>query len=408
MNIQKNKSYFQLENINFFSVTLALYAICCSMALNHGDTTLGSSTVHLIFVASKNLFLLCSLLAFFRMPKSFSITGFLLLTSIVLLDVLSGYTNTMLIYLGLILLFFCAPELKWQCYKVFYAYMVVTGAIGILCYISFALRLPVPYETVNYYGEQLAQSLGLFYADYKICYLTVGFDGIRLCGLFNEPGYYGTMAALFLISNKCDFKDKWNIILLLAGILSISLAFFILVGGYIIASNFTKIKKLIGISILVLFLIIVLTKVGVIPESTINGFLDRFTYSDGSFNGDNRSNDYLDSEFRRLFSDTAHFVWGHGNLTKFDFRGVASYKLFMIQFGVVGSILAWSLLLIASLKATKMSFQKLLFIGLFFVSIYQRYYVFDIVYILVLIGGLYNLETKETTISVASLREKSK
>ena len=102
-------------------------------------------------------------------------------------------------------------------------------------------------------------------------------------------------------------------------------------------------------------------------------------------------------------------IWiRYGNLTQFDFRGVASYKLFMIQFGVVGSILAWSLLLIASLKATKMSFDKLLFIGLFFVSIYQRYYVFDIVYILVLIGGLYNLETKETTVSVASLREKSK
>ena len=392
MNIQKIKSYFQLENISFFSVAFALYTICCSMALNHGDTTLGNSTIHVIFVIIKNLSLLCAAITFFKVPKSFSLSGYFLFIAIVLLDALSGFSNLIVTYIGFIIFFFCNKDAKWQCYEIFYAYMVVTGLIGIFCYLSFVFGLPLPYKTVDYYGADLAQSYGLFYVDYSLSYLVVSFDGIRLCGLFNEPGYYGTISAMLLISNGCNFKDKRNIILLIAGMLTISLAFCVLVVGYITIANISKIKKLISILFVSGILLLVLIKVGVIPESTVNTFMERFTLTNATFSGDNRSNYYLDSEFEKLFSDTSHFAWGYGNLEKFAFKGVASYKLFMLQYGVIGSIIAMTLLFLAALKTTRMTYHTLLFIGLFFISFYQRPYAFELVYILVLIGGIYNIE----------------
>lgn len=51
---------------------------------------------------------------------------------------------------------------------------------------------------------------------------------IRFCSIFLEPGYIGTLLSFLLYVGKFDFKKRYNLILLVALVLTISLAGFVI------------------------------------------------------------------------------------------------------------------------------------------------------------------------------------
>ena len=53
-------------------------------------------------------------------------------------------------------------------------------------------------------------------------------DSIRFCSVFLEPGYLGTMLSFLLYVGRFNFEKKYNIVFLVALILTLSLAGFVI------------------------------------------------------------------------------------------------------------------------------------------------------------------------------------
>ena len=77
---------------------------------------------------------------------------------------------------------------------------------------------------------------------------------IRFYGPFDEPGVVGTICGLMLCINRMNFRDYKSIILLVAGLLSLSLYFFIVIGVYSIF-HFAFVKKSITSTIMMILFI---------------------------------------------------------------------------------------------------------------------------------------------------------
>ena len=129
--------------------------------------------------------------------------------------------------LGLMILCgFCVlPNIvKANIYRKYRLWIIVMSILGIIAYLSYSLNLGLPYKIVDFYSVGVE---GL-YIDYFFSVLLKGVFDLRLCGLFNEPGFLGTIIALILIIEKCNLKKVGNVIMLIAGVLTFSFAFYVI------------------------------------------------------------------------------------------------------------------------------------------------------------------------------------
>ena len=227
----------------------------------------------------------------------------------------------------------------------------------------------------------------------------------RLCGLFNEPGYLGTVLALVLCADKLNLKRKSNWILLIAGFMTFSLAFLLLLAIFLV---FLIRKRPVLMIMLILFLILYVFILPYVQFSnpTIQAFINRIMIVDGTLAGDNRSNIYVDSTLSNLLNSTDAF-WGYGTgySSTADFGSVSTYKTYVIDYGVIGFILVYGSLLLASLFKTKRTWYIVAYISCFFISIYQRPYVFSIVYFVILFGGIEYIKQIYSAVPTAQKKE---
>jgi hypothetical protein len=156
----------------------------------------------------------------------------------------------------------------------------------------------------------------------------------QACGAFTEPGHYGIFLGLFLLAEKLNFKKKGNVILLIAGLFTLSAAFvFILLLG-IFYNYFSKNKitaKNISLTILIIStgLFFVLSDTGIAQ-------MVRYAIYERHFQGVNSITDIRTSqvfivEFNR-FLQSDNVFWGYkgtdiseiierqSNFTAFIFR----------------------------------------------------------------------------------------
>ena len=154
----------------------------------------------------------------------------------------------------------------------------------------------------------------------------------RFSGLFDEPGIVGTISALLLAVNGASFSKWQNKVILLSGILSMSLAFYLLLAILLMSK--------ISIRIITLSLLILVVFSIIFPKGS-NVILDRYVYDraysviydTGSVN--NRTTDEFDNEFERYIA-TSNILLGEG-------RGMAeeisnegfSFKYFIYNYGLV-------------------------------------------------------------------------
>ena len=110
---------------------------------------------------------------------------------------------------------------------IFAVFLVYT----LIIYILLLLRVPIPY-TVLQSGEAGRVEAGYqFYHNYLGCILinSSGKLMYRFTAVFTEPGVVGTFCAFFLAASGCEIrKNKKDLIFLISGILSFSVAFYVL------------------------------------------------------------------------------------------------------------------------------------------------------------------------------------
>lgn len=226
--------------------------------------------------------------------------------------------------------------------------------------------------------------------------------GIRLCGIFNEPGYLGTVLALILCVEKYNLRNKGNVIMLVASICTMSFAFYLISFLYLFLKNIGNIKKMmIGVASVVAVLVLLnifplLVNVGDIsPE--FEQLISRFSITkNGKFSGDNRTDLYVDEAFEKIFySEKIIYGNGGGYARSIASKGTSSIVLMIVDYGFLGIIISYGTLLLSSLVFNKVTVSSLAYILVFFISTYQRPDIFWLTYFVLLFGGLVRINSME-------------
>lgn len=204
-------------------------------------------------------------------------------------------------------------------------------------------------------------------------------DSFRFCGVFDEPGVIGTLSGILLYLQRFNFKDRRTIILLISGLCSLSLFFYILLIVTLIM-YYGFVKKNI-IKVLFVIVVIFITFQFIQNNDILNEVIgSRFEWDSesGKLVGDNRSNDktlyffnnlLVSNEFWFGLKDTSLFLEymeGESNVYMIlilnGFVFCLSYLLFYIFYGLS--------------KKTKTS-SFILFIIILLATIYQRPFLFN-------------------------------
>ncbi len=378
--------------------SLAILAITRSLAVMHGDTTLGSpaiSTLLYLLTYGCLLFFLPCVFLRIKSIKSASLLLLLCVSLFFLVSFLHSYKEDsgLNIVMFVIMICFCFSDntVRLFAFRIFRIFLIVSSAFGIIAYISYVFSLGIPYRIVPFYDQE-----SMSYVDFRFAYLTTTLISARLCGLFNEPGYLGTMVALFLIADNLNLKKIGNIILMIAGIFTFSLAFFIIIIFALLVKGLRSRKTAILIGIVIIAVAVSLPALVKMNEG-VEHLVERFTFEDGVWMGDNRSDSMVDSAFEQLFKSGSDLFWGHGSgYTHYiEKAGTSSYKGIILDYGLGGVIIIWGLLFVSAvsfIKQLKYRKYEYFYLLCFFMGIYHRPYVIAINYLLVLFGGILYLE----------------
>lgn len=178
---------------------------------------------------------------------------------------------------------------------------------------------------------------------------------IRFCSIFLEPGYLGTMLSFLLYVGRFDFKKSYNVVFLLALILTLSLAGFV-----ITALAWVLIKLQEGKSIKRLFQIVCVLGIVYYGGISYNGgnnilneqILSRLQYDkDKGISGNNRASHMAEAYFD-YYMHTGEILFGVGQqqVRKINGGGTggvdfndqirgAGYMIFFITNGIIEAVI---------------------------------------------------------------------
>lgn len=400
LSIRSNYSMASKRMVVIRGWCIAIIAITSSLAMMHGDTTLVSEQVNRLMGVPNYIASIIFIITILREPKSvqmykplaaYIIVGWLLMT-FWYYDKLSVSPLLLIV----LLLFCCAGERVWlyalERYKWF---LLITSAYGVIAYISFFFSLGLPHTSIPYYSS--GELMGWTYENYYLALLVLSQDGLRLAGLFNEPGYFGTIVALYLISQKFDLKRKENIVMFVAGCFSFSLAYYVLVILYFSFGILKKPQYVVFVTF-VLFALHLSLPYMVKQNEMVGVLLERFSIQDGNIIGNNRTTERFDLFWNQMFREgKALFGYGHGYSAMIEAHSL-SWKNYVLEYGFIGAFMMWGLLYRAARnKIIKKDYYEIIFVFLFFASIYQRPSVFWVQYMLILFGGITSLKYNNKT-----------
>ena len=313
---------------------------------------------------------------------------------------------------GLAVLILCVLVMKDAQYKKdILKYFTIIFAValisGLFFWILYVLKVQVPYSVLQpeYAGKVEG---GFFYRHYLGCvfldhkYNIEYFTKYKICGMFDEPGVIGTIGALLLVSNHFweNRKDKWLLIIFVGGALTFSLAFYIIIGVYIILKLFCQ-KKLridkislyfifIGISLLVIFLSISNIRyiLNEILWEKMKSFISSLT------TGGYRVPSAYWVNFQNLIIDNNKLMFGlgYGARDFQEFYGSSFITDLLVEYGIVGSIFYLMIPFVTAILTCPKGKIDWIFLFLFMLSAYQRPQFFNITYMVIFLGGIYNFD----------------
>lgn len=189
----------------------------------------------------------------------------------------------------------------------------------------------------------------IYKENYFFCTMYAYKETVRFNGPFNEPGHLGMVSAFLLFADGYNFKKKSTWILLIATLMTLSLAGYVLgfVGYLFTKYNQGKMKSRNLIIFLSLFLI------GYLFATSYSGgdniinerIIARFEYDEETgIAGNNRVRGDIHLYFLKLFSDTKLFLFGYDKVTMDWLASMGSkgtgMEMFMVSYGLVGVILS--------------------------------------------------------------------
>lgn len=246
-------------------------------------------------------------------------------------------------------------------------------------------------------SHEIKEQLGWYYNNFLFSFQLIDYyhqEGVgffRMSGLFDEAGVVGTFAAFFLVVGGYA-RNKTNAILVVAGLLSFSLAFYVMTFIYLLFS--LRLSKVLVASAFAISLFFVLQSNSFVQER----LLDRFSVTNGKFAGDNRTTEEFEATFAK-FIDSSQVWMGVENEDAYA-MGVSSWKNLIWDYGVVGSFLLLLFFILYAAFNVKGSIKIYgPFLVVFALNLYQRPHIFDPAYILIFASGIAYLAVKQASTS---------
>lgn len=295
------------------------------------------------------------------------------------------------------LMTFCLlnEDCQLRIFRLFRILVLAMAVIGIVCYVSYLLGLGLPYRDVPYYFGELGK---MKYVDYgfSYVYVSIGYSEYpRLCGLFNEPGYFGTVLALLLCVEGFDTRRLSTWIILVAGAMTLSLAFASIVGIYLVLTSVKKPKNLVFAGLVAAMVIYALSS-GAFDGTPFERYIERISnfIAQGGDTSE-RTNAVVDLLYASVIAGN-DAIWGCGGgyTAAFAPDGIASYKVYLIDYGIAGAFLILAVPFLAGLlRAVAISDGHARWIAIcfcicFLLNIIQRPAIYVLPYFVLLFGGI--------------------
>lgn len=360
-----------------------------------------------------------------RVPFSLVISSFGFIILILYQMFLSGVVTTtnqpfnmpmICIYIGLMM--FCLQDniFLQKVYLVSKKIFAIVLIPAILIYVFEIVGIHLPSTSLSAdIGKTLTGQSYELYMGVAVMLRNAGGELPRLCGLFREPGFVGTIGALYLLGDKITLKKWYNVVILIASVLTFSVAFYIIfVLGFLmkIVVSATTPKKLISGIIAIALVVsayLVFMNISIRPSSPFAELQSRLEFTEDGLAGDNRMEDeYSVAAYESwLKSDIKTILLGYGKDNRVIpgtnisiWQKASSYKEYIFNYGVLSLVI-----MIATFLATVLTKYRgvkginkrhiIVLLLLFILSIYQRYGVCRFFYLCVLFGGASNLALTE-------------
>ena len=215
----------------------------------------------------------------------------------------------------------------------------------------------------------------------------------RFQSVLEEPGNVGTICGLmiFLLKDKCYRKQL--VICISAGILSLTMAFFVLFSFFLL--SLISIKR--GSTMIIACLLFVIVAF-VFEEQINNEIVKRFENE----KVDDRSNENFDSLLKRNILNNDMSLWlGHGSGATNNLgvgKGVVGAKRELYDLGILGVLSIFVISIISFFKYNKVSILSLSFFAAFWASWYQRSDIFSAINI-ILFFNVFNVYNRDLLIN---------
>lgn len=322
------------------------------------------------------------------------------------------FSLTWIPYFVVICYLLLSNDQKIKAYNIYFLLFSITLVLPIIYYMLLRMGINIPYSILEP-QEAIKVIRGFYYKNYFLAVQRTHnydlFAEFKMCGIYDESGRLGTLAALFLVSERLKIKDKWqNILCLIAGILSFSLAFYIIIIIYYCGMCIfnRKFKNIILIATIMMIYFMFLNVQ--FDDGVIKNFQSRISITETGLAGDNRTNEQFDSlmnDFNEN-SDIYTLVFGRGDGAIAEVQSSnnidgSSYKCFIYNYGYLGfsSIIVWLILFavlkIKQLKSKESKAQAWSIVLAYILNIYQRPTSFYLGYMLILIGAIEIIVNKE-------------
>ena len=212
--------------------------------------------------------------------------------------------------------------------------------VSLLFYFLHLLGIPLPYTNISY-SESLSYSEPFqnYFFFIKLS------NSYRFQSIFLEPGHLTLVLAPLLFLHGYNIRNKYVVVLLVAQIFTFSLAGYITLFFGIIWNTFfnnsanKKSKHFLFVSVVIIVCIIVLN---ILFSENIFKILilDRLQVHNGQILGYNRTNELFDVIYDN-FLKSNRLLYGEPTKMEDLFlgHGVAGYKVFILNYGVIGFVL---------------------------------------------------------------------
>lgn len=237
---------------------------------------------------------------------------------------------------------FLNDEIKIKIFKFLTNSLAIILLISMIAWVLYLVGIALPYTFVDVNDGQYNFNNYYFFL---LNYVGMDLPVPRFSSVFLEPGQLGMITSFLLFANKFEFKRISVLIIFIATIFTFSLAAYVLLfvsaTAYLTLNSKNSIKILVFWSALIFILFSFFSTYDNGDNMINNLIFSRLQYENGDISGNNRFSQDLDIYYDRFIaSNDVVFGIGSANYSKLSWEGGnAGFKVFLIQYGILGVIL---------------------------------------------------------------------